>query len=532
MAGSPKATYNAAMSRRQSWGVAAALSLAAAGCTLVPYLLAAGRAGPGTSFTGFLINPQDGFSYLAKMRQGAQGSWGFQLPYAPDPGEPTFLFVYYLALGHLASLLGLPLLHAYHAARLVATLLMFLAGYGFVERFLPGSPARWSAFLLILVGSGLGWLGVPFGIQGNDLLVPESVPWFSALTNAHFPLAAAALLLVMGALVDPLAATKARALAAASGSLMLAVVQPFAALLPPLAAAAWILIEIGRDRRQQSLRETLRAHAGTLAAVAAGLLASLPILAYDLWVVRVHPALAAWNAQNQTPSPVLPATLLGFGLPLLLAGLAMWKAPAAGRPVSRRLAAWFVVGLLLVYSPFNLQRRMLLGLYFPVAMLAGSGVAWIGERGRGWGGVLALTLALGLPSNLIVAAAGVAASSGSDAGTTVRGDELDAYGWLAAHAPPGALVLAGPNNGNRLPAFADVRVLYGHPFETPGAAQARELLASLYAGGHDAKPRLLDLRVEYVLFGPDERALGRASWLEGRQPVYQGGEVALYEVPR
>lgn len=531
MAGPLKATYNAAMSRRQSWGLAAALSLAAAGCTLVPYLLAAGRAGPGTSFAGFLINPQDGFSYLAKMRQGAGGSWGFLLPYAPDPGEPAFLFVYYLALGHLAGLLGLPLLHAYHAARLIATLLMFLAAYGFFERCLPDSTARWSAFAFILIGSGLGWLALPFGLWASDLLIPEAVPWFSALTNAHFPLAAAALLLVLGATIERRAAAGSRALAAAIGSLILALVQPFALLLPPLAAAVWLALEAARNRSRQAIWQSLQAHSGTLSVLAAGLLAGLPMLLYDLWVTRAQPALAAWSAQNQTPSPSLPATLLGFGLPLWLAGLAVWKAPATRTPAARLLVVWFLAGLLLVYLPFSLQRRMLLGLYFPLATLAGLGVAWIGERGRRWSGVLALALALSLPSNLIVAAAGVAATAHADANVTVRAGELDAYRWLAAHASPEALVLAGPSDGNRLPAFANVRVLYGHPFETPGAEQARELVATLYAGGQSIDPRLRALRMEYVLYGPEERALGRAAWLESWSPIYRSGEVALYQVP-
>jgi len=531
MAGSPKATYNASMSRSQSWALAAALSLTAAGCALAPYWLAAGRVGQGASFSGFLINPQDGFSYLAKMRQGALGAWSFLLPYASAPGEPVLLFVYYLALGHLARLLGLPLLYTYHAARLLGTLLMFLAAYALLELCLQQVRARWAAFILILFGSGLGWLGLPFGIWGNDLLIPEAIPWFSGLTNAHFPLACAVLLGLFYALLDRQGPLPRRATLAASCSLALALVQPFALLAPPLAAAGWSLIEILRERRVKPLMEVVWGQRDTAIIVGAALLTSLPILLYDLWITQVHPALRSWSAQNQTPAPPLLESLLGFGLPLLLAALALWRSPESRTPAARLLAAWFAVGLLLVYLPFSLQRRMLLGLYFPLAGLAGMGVAWLSERGLRFVPALGIMLVLGLPSNLVVAAAGVTAAARMDPGVTIRDDELQSYRWLETNAPRQALVLAGPINGNRLPAFTDVRVLYGHPFESPEAEMAKRLVTALYGGGEGTEQLLRAHQFEYALYGPEERSLGSPSWLDTLQPVYRLGEVTLYQVP-
>jgi len=531
MAGSTKATYNASMSRSQSWALAAALSLFAAGCALAPYWLAAGRVGQGASFSGFLINPQDGFSYLAKMRQGALGGWGFLLPYASAPGEPVLLFVYYLALGHLARLLGLPLLYTYHAARLLGTLLMFLAAYALLEVCLQQARARWAAYVLILFGSGLGWLGLPFGIWGNDLLVPEAIPWFAGMTNAHFPLACAALLGIFYALLDRQTAQPRRAMLAAGCSLVLAVVQPFVLLVPLLAAAGWGVVEIWHQRRGRPLTEVVRGQLDAASMVGAALLASLPVLLYDLWITQVHPALRSWSAQNRTPAPPLLETLLGFGLPLLMAGLALWRSPESRAPGPRLLAAWFAAGLLMVYLPFSLQRRMLLGLYFPLAGLAGLGLAWLSERGLRFVPALGLVLALGLPSNLAVAAAGVTAAARMDPSVTIRDDELRSYRWLEAHAPRRALVLAGPTGGNRLPAFADVRVLYGHPFESPEAEMAKSLVAALYGAGEGSEQLLRVHQIEYVLYGPEEQLLGSPAWLDTLRPVYRVGVFTLYQVP-
>ena len=63
------------------WGWSAAVLAAAA----LPYLLAWALAPNGYQFTGMLANPQDGYSYVAKIRLAAEGGssgWSGWLPYA------------------------------------------------------------------------------------------------------------------------------------------------------------------------------------------------------------------------------------------------------------------------------------------------------------------------------------------------------------------------------------------------------------------------------------------------------------------
>src|SRR3974377_632874 len=85
----------------------------------LPYLFGVLAAGPDRVFTGLQVNPLDGLSYLAKMRLGFDGEWLFHLPFTPEQGQSVFLFTYFLALGHLARILGLPLILVFHAARLI-----------------------------------------------------------------------------------------------------------------------------------------------------------------------------------------------------------------------------------------------------------------------------------------------------------------------------------------------------------------------------------------------------------------------------
>src|SRR3990172_4331613 len=127
--------------RRRSW-VWLAGSTVLLTVVLAPYL-AAWRAQPsGFIFSGFLVNPTDGFSYLAKMRQGMGGSWLFHLPYAAEPGAGALLFLYYLLLGHIQRVLGAAPEVVYHGARVAATAGMLGAAYLFYPSTLAESRAR------------------------------------------------------------------------------------------------------------------------------------------------------------------------------------------------------------------------------------------------------------------------------------------------------------------------------------------------------------------------------------------------------
>jgi hypothetical protein len=516
------------MEKRRDLIIAAVLSLAAVLVFgVLPYVFAARTAAPQGVFGGFLINPIDGFSYLAKMRQGLQGSWLLQLPYAPEPGQPAFLFVYHLFLGHAARWLGLSLLTVYHTARALAALAMFLVAFAFFRRLLPDRRAHWAAFLLALLGSGLGWLAQPLGVLSIDIWVTEAIPFLSAYANAHFPLAAAALL--GGALLAWQQDMRWgwRVACALLCGFVLGAVFPFGVGTLLAVVGVWLLWELLRaeDRRVWLLEQR-----GRLLGILALLAAALPWLIYDLVISRSHPVLAIWTAQNQTPSPPLLETLLGFGLVLVLAIVAVILGKTHRSERGRLLICWVAVNLLLLYVPFSLQRRLSLGIFFPLAALAAMGLAALAPTRRRMIELLMLTLAFSIPTNLLVIGAGMWGAGLGDPALVVTDDEAAAFAWLASNAPGDSLVLAGAENGNRLPAFADVRVLYGHPFETPHAEDELATVDALYAGSEGDLGLLRSRGVDFVFYGPRERELGDPAWLETLGIVFQEGEVAIYQV--
>src|SRR5882762_2231216 len=95
--------------------------------SLLPYLLAYLWTPPGHHFAGFFFIADDATTYLAKMREGADGAWLWTDPYTSEAHRGVFLFAFYLLLGHLAALLHLPLIAAYHLARVTGGVALVLA---------------------------------------------------------------------------------------------------------------------------------------------------------------------------------------------------------------------------------------------------------------------------------------------------------------------------------------------------------------------------------------------------------------------
>jgi hypothetical protein len=514
---------------RTEWILVCFVSAGVALLTLVPYLIAARLVPQGTVFSGFLLNPVDGYSYLAKMRQGMDGAWSFTLPYTGVAGARASVFIFYLALGHLAGWLGAPLLGVYQAARVVGGFAMYMAAYWFLEAILSDRRARWIAFSFVLLGSGLGWMAAVFGLQTSDLLVPESIPFVTGFTNAHFPMALA--MVAVGArLVYGEGRWALRAAAGVVVGLVLGVVLPFAA--GPLLGMglAWSIWETRRtENGDKAGWIRLR---GWLPTLAMGL-GALPWLAYDLWLVSSSPMFAAWNAQNQTPSPPVWDYAIGFGPILVWAIYAVWRGRALNSGSGRLLLAWAIVNSLLLYVPINLQRRFSLGLFLPLAALAGMGIARLIQiHGRRAWLVFALTILMCLPSNALVVGAGLSlVASGSQVVTETTG-ETRAYAWLTEHASRGSVVLASPETGARLPAYAPVLVVAGHPFETPHSQSRIEQLAAIFGGtlSPEATAKLIEgWGVAYVFYGPREGELGPVpAWLSEWSPIFQAGNVTIY----
>src|SRR5574340_1449277 len=107
-----------------------------------PYLFAMVNQGDAFVFNGFLLNPYDGNSYLAKMHLGWSGEWQFSLPFSAEQTQGGYLFLFYIFLGHLAKWFGLPLLLTFHLTRVIGAIVLCLVLARFIRVYLADSNAR------------------------------------------------------------------------------------------------------------------------------------------------------------------------------------------------------------------------------------------------------------------------------------------------------------------------------------------------------------------------------------------------------
>lgn len=485
----------------------------------LPFLLAASLHQPDQVFAGFLFNPVDATSYLAKMRQGWEGNWLFRLPYTPGVFQPQPIYLYYLFLGQLARWTGFSLLAVYHIARLVNAAVL-TASLALLYRVAIPDPgkARFALFLAVF-GSGLGWLFFHTGIITSDFWVAEAYPWLSALANPHFTLGLAILVLL---LIRITIATKSPAeyLRLAVGALALAVIFPFAAAVLLAVAgvwAAWESIEQHRLVWHKPLMITL---------------GGMPYLVYQYILIQSDPALNGWNQQNLTISPPWWDVIVSFS-PALLSAAAGAVFILRNRYSSGRiLLVWAVVSLGMVIMPFNLQRRFLLGLYIPLAGLAVYGWMAISRRGFFQRRTGLILMILSLPTSILVLLSGISGAVSADRHIYLSTNEVQMMEWMLHNLDEGEVILASPETGLFIPAWAGQQVIYGHPFETVNAAVNKELVEDVLSGGLplDQFSQVAGIHPDYLFWGPREMAFS-SSPPAGLGAVQSIGDVTLYKVP-
>ena len=515
---------------RRDWGFVLAVGILALAITSIPYVVGAARATESRVFGGFVFALEDCYSYLAKMRQGAQGAWLFHIAYTSEPHMGTFFFPFHLILGKVAAMvpfgsLTTRMVWVYHAARWVFGLGLLLTVYRFLAAFTERVIVRRVAWLMVTFGGGLGWLFVALGQSGwrgfppLDFILPEG---FTFLVLYAFPHIALGRTLLLWGLLFLLRAwggdCASRVTHHASRVdlrwvlstgfmwLLMGLIVPF---YVPVAwavmGAAWLVLCV--RQRCVMWREVW------LAAIPA--LISAPVVAYSLWVFSSDPVYEVWSAQNQIPSPHPLHYLAAYGVLLLLAAFAVRDAWRSERPAWLALA-WVGVVPFLVYLPFNLQRRLVEGVQVPLSLLAAWGLGQISNFKsqisslRRWLVVGVVLIVLSLTNVLIVAGNALVLRWYSE---PIYRDaaEIAALDWLSEWVESDDVVLASYETGNYLPARVWARVFVGHGPETVRFDEKKALMARFFGTATDDVWRqdlLEEYGVDYVFWGPAERQVG------------------------
>ncbi len=558
---------------QREWLIALGVAVAAAVTGMIPYLLGSSLVPDNLVYTHIIMNPEDAQTYWAKMWQGFNGSLRYTIPFTPEPHQGAFVGVFYVWLGYLARLFGLSLTIIWHWSRTGSAVILYMVTFRFAAEFFPGNKnARWTAYLLAIFGSGLGWflfaIGRPYwlGAFPVDFKQPGAHLFFTALTYPHIITGTALILanmLVLKKIGDWRMETGAWRLvdndaygrrqwriwlyAAAAGlaNILLGIAYPFLIYIVALTALLYWLYLCWRSRAilwPQALMISLL------------FLIPAPLYLYYWQVWRTNPVFRAWAAQADTPALPWPHYLLAYGVMLALGAWFWWRKPEERRHFAI-LWLWVLAAALLLFSPLNAQRRFVQGVHVALAVLATAGLVLelLPRAQRTWTWIalttrpryttqkltrfiLSFFLIFMSLSNLYLLADVTRVAAVERPYPLFRpANELDAVNWLRENAPPTAVVLGGYETGNYVAAQAGQRVVLGHWAETVNYPEKKTAVARFFAADASDTWRAGLLRryaVNYVWYGPQEKELGRFNpatvpWLA---PAYANDTIQIYQV--
>jgi hypothetical protein len=462
------------------WPWALALAAVVALATTVPYLIAWAQTPPDHVWIGTTHNGTDTSVHFSWIVQARDGSFFLSNLFATEPQSGRFVHLWAWAIGALSALLHLPYVWVYHASRVAFTITSVVLVYRLAAHVTDEPLGRRWATATVVVGGGLGWLlglaGAPFATA--DLVQPEVVTFLALYSSGLFAFSITLFLLVLTGLLSAERTGRDRdAVIAGAAAFLLINVHPYDAI--PLAAAwtAYLLV-LGIGTRSLP-RRAFRA-SGIAAAIAA------PAALWMLWYLLVDPVFML-RAAVATPALSPGHYLLGFGLLLPLAALGARYEPAR-RPMIALLVGWAVLQLGLGYLPTSVQRKLLMGIHVPIALLAGLGLARIHASRRGWAAAAALIVIVSLGNVFFVARdLSVLAERGgdlSDFRTYVPRDVVDGLA-AAARTPRDAVIATSPEYSPHVAMVAGRTTVPGHWGETPRYHEKRAIVEDVLEGRTD-----------------------------------------------
>ena len=494
-----------AISRIGDWWIPLSAGTALAIVTALPYVYGYLVQPHGQVFMGFFYLGDDANTYLAKMQQGWEGAWAWQNRYTTESSPAAYLFMFWLALGHIAALTHLPLIAVFHLARVAAAFALTGAAWLVIKHFIEDRAARLFAFWFLAIGLGMGYviqaLGHPV-VFGNttdtlDWRMPELTAFYSVLALPHF--AWSGVFAALGIALTFIGVQR--------GDLRLGALAGLAWLgqasihpqMPILMGGATLVAMLMRPPSRKGWM------AGALAfAIPA------PYILYAYFAFVGNPEVQRWTFHSKNALPPEGFSFLFAIAPQLL--LAIVGLPGAIRRRSREdvfLLAWLMLLVAILYLPNpagDLRRRFLDGLYIPLVLLGARGLYEVilprlhSARAKRLLPFSYVAFAAMGSAFLVLAPLLVA----TQPQYVMSQASYDGLVWLGGQ--PQGRVLSMPGIGLYVPAYSADTVYVGHYDETFDYANKTNTALQLLTGKADLVQFDSANQIRYVIWTSDLKA--------------------------
>lgn len=475
------------MKLSNEWKLIIAISIAITFFSQLPLLFGYLGETQYQKFMGIPVHITDANNHLHWMLQAKEGEIFFTNKFTHEDVPALIFNPYHLLIGNLSRFSGLDILVWYHLFNILLIFGFLLYLYRFITEFISDKRTRLYAFLFAGLGSGFGFIWYQSKQLFNKWIVSADL-WvtdmniFGSFGHPHFTLATLLMLAVFLHGYRAIEKTSRKdAIYSGLYGLLLGFVHIFDVVTVAVVLAGWYAYRSIQEKKYDLPTFFNLSIIGILIS---------PSVLYYLWILLFNPTYAEWNALNQTVTPNLPALLSGFGLLIIFAVIQIYKE----RKKLSLFSVWMILNLILVYLPINVQRRFLLGIGIPLAIL--SAQAYI---------VILKPYLISKKVFLVARAIIIALVFGTtlhnviyDIATLHEGEvdeysntkylsraEYEALEWIENNIQDEAVIIAPLRIGNHIPANTNNRVYLGHWAQTIRFEEKQRNIKEYYAQESD-----------------------------------------------
>ncbi|NUM25915.1 MAG: hypothetical protein HUU49_04885 [Candidatus Buchananbacteria bacterium] len=520
---------------QQEWRLVWLLALVMIIITGLPYLAGYFFAPNGFTYNGLhALSPGDIPVYYSYINQARSGEIFVKNLLTPEPQAFGTLNIWWAWIGQLAGIFNLPVILAFQLSRLIMIPVFLTVAYIFIAYFFSDRAVRLTALIFLLFSSGLGfYVAAPIdalGIEGPDpyrwpidLWLTEANTFNTLYQTSHFIASITLMILIFLLMALAFESRRKMVYAAVSGVLALCYFNFHPYYFPVIFGVLGLYL-FGLMLRANRF---LWREAGYLIVV---FLISLPSVIYHFWLIGASPVIGQRAIQNVTNISPFIFVVLGYGLLWLGFILGLWFLWHQKKFDRRHwlLLSWFIVDIVLIYSPFPFHSRYTQGLHIILVIFTVIGLSELGAYLRTrlkpatydfWinNSVLLILLFVIwlMPSNLYsVGRDFYFIFSNSPAITTklfLPNGLFDAYAWLATQQSRAGVVFGADIPLKFAPGFSGHAVYAAHAHETLFFGSKAAYIQWFFLDNDYADKKhefLLANNISYLIYSDYEKELG------------------------
>lgn len=461
-------------------------------------------------------------SQVSYLRWGQSHGLALQNTYTTIPHTPVFVYQFYTGLGVLNRILNMDPFVLYHIASVSMGVLLLVVCYKVVKVFISDLVFQLSAFTIIALGGGLGFLPW-FTFAADDKIAGFTL--VNALERGHDALSTLLLLITFTSifLYYKTHINKYIFIAALSGLFSMTVHPPLIIMYPVIAFFAFLMDFMKTKKRSLIILPILW--------VLGGIIYYFAVLKELILSI----GFSGMVSQSVFDADTL-SLVLGFGL---LTPFIFWTLISNTSDENQDLVfvkLFFLLQVVCLFLPFGFHLYYVKGMIVWAVILGIMGIKFIikGDKLQRIIVTAVVCLSLGLRLRIF----GILMDPPlPNAFFFLQKPEGEAISFISK-LPKGSAILSLYRIGNYIPAFSDNIVYYGHKYQTPDAEETLKNAQYFYTSmNKDERDNFLkDNRINYIYYGLEEKELRKKLKLEVENPfkdhktIYENDLATVYEV--